>query len=281
MKEKSLYYKESGHIGAMGPVIMLLVGIIASGVLAGIYGFAMFYIPFVYLNFILTVLFGACIGMVVGNSGVAAKVRNRKLMLLFGALFGLIAAYFSWIAWLFAASEMNYLVYEPLEIFTVLLEASKVGIWSLFGSIVKGGFLWSIWIMEALIIITAATYTAYYTIRNRPFCESCNEWLTSTTLTSRLQAIHNHNELVLALENYNIEELTKLNVCHPDDLIRAKVTLHHCNSCQELSCLSVDELLLSVNEKGEVNQKEKAIVENLIINNSILLQLKQWCSSFI
>ena len=67
MKTNERYYQESGIIGAQGILLLSLAGILTTGILGVIYAYAVFYIPFIYLNVILTVLFGLAIGWVMAQ----------------------------------------------------------------------------------------------------------------------------------------------------------------------------------------------------------------------
>ena len=50
MNQPNTYYKHSGAMGAMGLVYMVLFGSVGALVLGVVYGYAMCYVPFIYLN---------------------------------------------------------------------------------------------------------------------------------------------------------------------------------------------------------------------------------------
>jgi hypothetical protein len=71
-------------MGALGLPLMLIGGSVGSLVLSAIYGYAIFYIPFIYINLFVTFGFGALVGLLVGFAAKLGKVRNSVLVVLFG-----------------------------------------------------------------------------------------------------------------------------------------------------------------------------------------------------
>ncbi len=82
MMRQSPYYEHSGVIGMFGPILMILFGL--AGAVAGgaIYGYLIFYIPFIYLNFFITLGFGALVGYLVGMGAKIGKIRNVPVTLI-------------------------------------------------------------------------------------------------------------------------------------------------------------------------------------------------------
>ena len=65
MNQINVYYRHSGAIGLMGPVYMIIFGTVGTLVLGIIYGYAIFYIPYIAHNFLITLGFGALVGFIV------------------------------------------------------------------------------------------------------------------------------------------------------------------------------------------------------------------------
>ena len=84
MNQKNKYYEHSGQIGLIGPIYMIVFGTVAALVLGAIYGYAIYYIPFIYFRFIITLIFGAAVGHSIGIGGKLGKVRNAKCIPAFG-----------------------------------------------------------------------------------------------------------------------------------------------------------------------------------------------------
>jgi len=114
------YFKHSGSVGGLGLPFMIVVGLVAAVVLSFVYAFAIFYIPFVYINFFVTIGFGLLLGSAIGYAGKKGDVRNPTLMTVSGLIFGCIGLYLSWIAWIYAASGRELLVLFPGDVYSQL-----------------------------------------------------------------------------------------------------------------------------------------------------------------
>ena len=153
MNDAGKYYAHSGKFGLMGPIYMLVMGTVGSLVLSAVYGYAIYYIPFIYLNFLITLGFGACVGFLVGYGGKLGKVRNPGMLLIFGLAFGMFAEYAGWVSWIFALSKQQALALQPLDIWAVVMLVGQEGAWSIFGWTPTGASLFAIWAIEAVMII--------------------------------------------------------------------------------------------------------------------------------
>ncbi|MCB0064841.1 MAG: hypothetical protein KDE19_22105, partial [Caldilineaceae bacterium] len=52
------YYQDSGKIGILGPLLMVVLALPATLIFGLVYGFAIYYIPFIYFNFFITLFYG-------------------------------------------------------------------------------------------------------------------------------------------------------------------------------------------------------------------------------
>src|SRR5262245_13472650 len=69
-------YQHSGVVPASGALVSLATGTVAGLLLGVTYAFTFYYIPYVYLNFLLVAGFGAGVGWVVGCASRYGKIRN-------------------------------------------------------------------------------------------------------------------------------------------------------------------------------------------------------------
>ena len=96
----SNYYKPSGKFSPISFVYFILVCTIALPILATIYAYLIWYIPIIYLNFLVTFGFGFAIAITVGYLVVRlGKVRNYGLAILFALIASLVAYYLQWVVW--------------------------------------------------------------------------------------------------------------------------------------------------------------------------------------
>ena len=97
----STYYKPSGQFSPLSILYFILTCIIIIPLLATIYSYCIWYIPFPYINFFITAGFGFAVGLAISYFAIKhGKVRNGKVALLLGLLGGIIALYFHWVVWL-------------------------------------------------------------------------------------------------------------------------------------------------------------------------------------
>jgi len=264
MNQINVYYRHSGAIGLMGPVYMIIFGTVGTLVLGIIYGYAIFYIPYIAHNFLITLGFGALVGFIVGNGGKLGKVRNPRLLLLFGFLFGLFAEYTGWVSWIFAFSKQQTLVLFPSDVLSVVeIVAEKGSWWDIFGWTPKGTALYVIWGIEATMIIATSTLVSWALLISTPFCERCNRWVEKKNSILPLEPITNPDEFKSQLEQADYTSLKTLQKVGSGSNPYTQIDLLRCPICQLLYLLTTK--LVTVG----VEKQESDIIENIIINSEI------------
>ena len=273
MKNENLYYKESGAVGLIGIVLISVVGLVLSGILGIIYGFAILFIPFIYLNFFITLAYGGAIGYSLGKIGYFTKIRNYTVIVIFGVLFGFVAEYFGWVFWIQAFRDSGAPDFSIFEVFEDMGRIANRGAWSIFGITPTGIALYIIWIIEAIMIIGAAVVFAITGFGSKPFCERCNSWTDEINLKSTLNGTSNPIKLVTELENKNFDSLIQL--ASKESVFRqTRVTLSTCKKCNNEYYLTLNDVKVTINDKGKAEESEDTIVENLIINKQEFEEIK-------
>lgn len=88
------YYKPSGNFSPISIGYLAALALTAFPILGLIYAYAIWYIPFIYINFIIAAGFGFGIGLLINTFVIGkGKVRNVMLSILFGLLGGFISLY--------------------------------------------------------------------------------------------------------------------------------------------------------------------------------------------
>ncbi|MCP4216814.1 MAG: hypothetical protein GY765_19340, partial [bacterium] len=167
------YYRHSGTVTFHGLLFMLLLGTVTSICLPVIYGYCLQVIPYIWIRLFLTCVVALAVGALIGLSARLGKVRNPLLASALGLLFGLLAEYVGWVAWLYAFSGQQALIFSPDEIYTIMKEIAGTGLWSFHGFAPKGATLFMVWGIEALIIIIPAAAIPF-TMIGIPYCETCS-----------------------------------------------------------------------------------------------------------
>jgi len=265
MQSENNYYKESGVIGLRGWATMITAGALGTIVLGGIYGYAILYVPSVYLRIIITAFLGGLTGALVVFSGEFGNIRNKWACRVYGLVFGLFAVYFGWISWIFAYSNQETLALMPAEILDILQYLSKQGIWSLHGMTPRGIELYIVWGIEAAMIAGLSLFVAWAFSESDPFCEPCNAWATGIHVVTSQEPINDPIELKKRLEQGNIAILNSLNRIDSESEPHTSIVIRHCNTCNESNYLTVNAVTTNLDKDGKEIKVSKPILKNLRI----------------
>ncbi len=268
------YYRHSGTVGAFGLVLIIAFGLVGTLILAGLYGYGIFYIPYIYIKFALTMFYGAGIGYLIGSAGKWGQVRNSGAILLFGCLFGVFGVFAGWISWIFAASEQQVLALLPGDILGVMRGLAEEGPWSIFGWAPTGASLYAIWGIEALLIVGCSSAMGWSLLSSKPFCELCKQWIESRHKIGPLSLIENPDDLRQQLEDGNLEMLKALTLLDVATSAYTKIELLHCPGCGQNDYLTIQAVTVALDSRNNENKTTTAIVENLIITPEQIRLLK-------
>ena len=89
-------YKHSGEAPVGGILLAGVAGLLTAVFCSVLYTYAQVWIPFVYLNLVLTVLLGMAIGVAVAHAAFLGKIRNTMVVTAMGFVFALVAIYCEW-----------------------------------------------------------------------------------------------------------------------------------------------------------------------------------------
>ena len=265
--ERVKIYEYSGKVGMMGMgwIFMFVFGIFSLS-LSMIYVLATYYIPFVYLNFLLTVCFGGVCGYAVALGGKLGKVRNVTLYLTIGLLIGILAEYCQWVAWVYVHSGYKDWIFAPNGLYNFISAVAVDGFWTMFGVAVKGKLLYAIWLIEGVIIILCAPSGAYGYLFSTPFCEECNKWfktrenLNIMPLDTIVAPAVIRNHLLAG----DCSTLLDLNIKNSRGDSYTKLKISSCPKCDKFHILSVYVVSVICDEDGE-DEHESPVIENLML----------------
>ncbi|MBN2210857.1 MAG: hypothetical protein JW709_05620 [Sedimentisphaerales bacterium] len=277
MIQASRYYQPSGVVGVVGLINMIVLGVSAAVVLGVIYGYAIFYIPFIYVSFVITLGFGAGVGYAVGLGGRLGKVRNAKVGYILGFLAGCLAEYIGWVSWLLAASDQEVLILNPKVMLDAIQMVAAEGAWSIFNWTPSGILLYLIWTVEAMMIIGVCTFLAGSMLSAKPFCESCNQWIKDKMTIAPLTPIGEPDHLKGLLEQRDFSALTALQKQPNGQTNSTTIDLVHCPICQRSHFLTVTSVEITDDSGKKEQTQQNVIVKNLILSAEEFEMLKnQW-----
>lgn len=228
------YYKSSNKFSPIAILIFLLLSITIFPLLAFVYSLAVWYIPIIYINFIITIAIAVITAIVVNKILIPyGKLRSVPLAIMFGALSGMVVIYLAWVVHIdlqinisdvignqrmgVAVSTVDirqalHFASHPAETFDIIGILYEYGSWSLFGINMSGFPLAAVWIIE-LGIVTILSAFAAIEPASRPYCEDSKDWF-KKSIRGPFKPILNRPEFVQRVENgdhtsFDIFELTK------------------------------------------------------------------------
>ncbi len=259
------YYRLSGRFGPVGIITMTVIAGAAALVLGFVYGLISLYNPFVYVNFLLTCGLGFAVGFCVSRGGRKGKVRSAGLTGLWGVLIGMVAVYANWVGWLLARSWWDLQVLRPSHLLHVVGEVAERGAWSIGGWTPTGAVLYLLWLAEAGIIVVVSGYVAHRTTADAPFCETCEQWARSATL-SPYEMSGRADDIVQRLEQGEYEALAGFAKAPAGTNPHVEFDLVSCPSCEGFRLLTIRLVTEVVKSKKQTERTQREIVKNLIVD---------------
>lgn len=253
--------------GKFGPQVLVFVpaAIAAAWAIAWVYELALFYIPFIYINAIIVMGFGALMGVMAGAIVKRAHVRNPIVAYSSGvviALSGLFASFF-WNLLRFANEvveqkpELSKLM-VVLQGWPIWLDGRVEGGWKIKSSTMNGAAVWVIWGIEALLVVGFAIWLVREEAHN-PYCEGCSKWMATQGGT-----LPGHDRQSVSLDDLSQLITTPDGALVPDGPQLALVR-SYCGSCSEAEYLTVSEVKYSRNKKNELQEHKTRLASNVVL----------------
>lgn len=286
------YYKPSGKFSLTSLLLLASIGIIIFPLLGLLYAYAIWYIPFIYINFLIAAALGFAIGFVVDKTVIRfGKVRNSKLGSFLGILAGLITLYFHWSVWVdlvinagqqYGSSQIGVtvsniqvlqvftLASNPTLLFELIGQINQTGTWGFKSIPVSGFFLSIIWVIEALIIIIIPTFMAWIASK-KPFCETNNAWFKEEIL-SPFDFITDKQKVVTGIINDDRNVFDNLNKNTNSNNNHSIFTLYSSENTEYY--LTINNKIAKINEKQEVSFDDDEFVEYISISSFLVTRLR-------
>ena len=262
------HYQHSGKAPLGGILMTLIGGALAAILLGAIYGFLIYWSPFVYITF----GFGAVLAAAVGGLGKLGRIRNPAVLTVVALLVAALAYYVHWIVWVERMSGVHLLV--PGSLWSFVATVNTLGPWSIFGWTPTGMALWGIWGIEGLMIVGIGSVSAQGLI-DVPYCETTRQWTTETILPERFKPI----DAAPTVESPS----ALLQVLQPTQDLQDTYTEVAVATAEgsELRCVSVNSVTVKSKKDGKEETDKTSIVKHMLFDRASydrLLQLAQTAS---
>jgi hypothetical protein len=273
------FYSHSGKFGLHGPILALAAGVIVAFPLGIIYSYLIKWIPFIYLNMFITIGYGFAFGLMTGALMKFAKVRNLPVALVTGLAVGLFAWWGSWngcaraligsrAPWILTPHQMSLFI-------KVLYQEGSWGIGFSSSAPVTGVLLAIFWLVEGAVIVGLCTFASYLAIARTPFCELHDCWLSKEKKIDKLDAFVRPEHL----EAFKAGDITPLDQSQPRVPASgrfARLTLKHSDTCHDFCTLSIANVTLAPDKKGNLKEKEEELMTNLLVPKSMFDYLSKF-----
>ncbi|TGE27228.1 hypothetical protein [Hymenobacter metallicola] len=293
----SQYYQPSNRITVGGVLGLVLLGAAAAVPLAFLYVYAVWYIPFIYINVLLTLGFGAALGFVFKKLTKAGKLRNPALVGWLTLALGLWAWYVQWVVYitlLSGAGETESLgsrasfthtsfdtdiflgaLTSPSAVLSMLPRLAESGTWSIFSVTISGFFLYLVWCIEVGIIVLFSWFRPHAQAA-APFSELAGQWAQKLTFPQSALAFADTEATKKALEAADWDHMEVL----PSDTPTAhfgRVHLYHVPADPDCCYLSLENVTIETDKNGKPSEKTTDVLEYLRVPEPIRHQL---CARF-
>jgi hypothetical protein len=245
-----------------------VVGAGAALLLGFAYAWAVAWIPFIYVNFLLTIGLGGAVGFLVGQAAVAGKLRNTFVVVVLSLVFATGAWYIAWAADPRARifSEAPLLLWQPDALWAYVQLCYENGTWGLGrgGGTVSGIPLGIVWVIEAGTIIGCALFLSLGAMMVPTFCERCGVWIESQQGVQRLALRDGHEGALTRLLTGDLSaaaELPRSDAYEP----HLRLDLTCCPTCRESSYLTIERVTYQTDDKGNASEKTETVVDRLAI----------------
>lgn len=254
---QSTHYRHSGKAPLGGIFLTAAGGLVAAGVLGTLYGFLVFWSPFVYVNFFMTLGFGIGLGASVGGLARLGKIRSVGIVAALALAVALFAWYAHWVVWSRLITDV--LVLNAATLSRLLSTIADLGAWSIFSWTPTGLALWAIWGMEVSMIVGIGTLGAVGVI-DVPFCEDTGQWARDRKLDARFRPL---NDAVVPETPTSL--LASLQPANDAETEFAEVTIATADD-SELRCVSLVNVVVETDKDGKQEAKTTTLVRNMLFD---------------
>jgi hypothetical protein len=261
-------------------LVLPLCAVVLGWPLGFAYGYLIKWIPFVYLNIFIVLGYGAALGA--ASDYLLKKCHVRNVVVAYGltTLVGAAAIYFQWNGHLNALFDEAPWFCPPDEIWSAMQFLYEHGSWSIgrhSSGNVTGLMLAGVWAVEAAGIMTTVIYFGTDSARTIPYCEKSRVWLDDSKKYDTL-AFFGDSAQVAALAAGDLAPVIEARPREAGATQFARLILKHSPKCEEFFTLKVENVALTTNKKGEVEEKTNELTKDLVLPREMRELIERFAS---
>ncbi len=258
-------YRHSGKFGVQGPLLALGAAVVLGFPLGYAYAYLMKWIPFIYLNVFASFGYGALFGYICGKLLKYSRVRNYAVASLTSLAVGVISLYFAWSGHIHATFQDAPIFCFPGDIVGAARELYAHGSWGMHdGEPVTGIMLGIVWFVEACIIVGLCVVVGFDMVSKSPYCETSQCWLDQVKKIDTLAPFTDPAQLS-AFKAGDLGPLTQARPRLVDGIEWTRITLKHSPNCPVFHTVSLQNINLSFDKKGNRKEKARDLTKDLIL----------------
>ena len=277
---RTLYYRNSGKTPIVRLFLALLTILPAVAIAGAVYALIAAHLPMLRFAKIVLILaallmagFAFAIGGLTGKMLMWARVRNLAMVWAVAILAAVLAWYVSWVTWewhMFTQADPDIhkmpflfgLFIRPRAVWSLANAINEVGTFGMSKDMIRGPFLWFLWLIEACVVLGVATVVPYRMVRGLAFCESCQKWGRNREGILSVGPTEDEERLRARLALKDLSALEELGPADFSAPRRLRVDLQNCESCDRMHLLSVHRVDVGYKD-GNRTEKARPLVDRL------------------
>ncbi len=265
MTSPDAYYSHSGKFNPAGLLLMLAAGLVVGPLVGVVYGYAVAFNPFIYINFLATIIAGGAVGMAVGKMAKPGRVRSVGACAFAGLVAGVGFQYTQWWATLdYYGAEVA--LTQPGAIWTFIGELAELEPWTLMGvSLGSTGFM-ILWAIEGLIVVGAPMAVAMAE-GSTPYCERCDTWAVEGEPLGPFDFVSDADTLKARIDRRDHDGLKAFERPEVTEDRYSTVTLAACTGCRGLLLATVKNVEVEVEKDGDTKRNETEILTHVMLDS--------------
>lgn len=258
------YYQESGKVNwgltflSVFP-LFIFIGIVAYG-----YAFLTVINPFIYLNFIGTIIYVGVIGFLLNLVKHWGRIRNSTVLYVVGSILAIFGLYVVWVSFMSISLDRS-LGYSFTHFYKGIdvLSNRVIGVGRRGGSLeISGTFLIILWVIEASILVIGPLLFVHSGLKEMfVFCEDCNKWMNKHEIHfKKSNVLLTQNGLVDAVNQNKLQAILDMEDAKPGVGSYYELKFTSCATCNVAPYLSVKSVSHTLNDKDKLERNERSIL---------------------